>query len=137
MPIDRLIVTLLILALAVWRVYRYIRLGVSGRSRSLGVPGGVLLPKSDDERGTTALEQAIPPKQTAISRVVSALATVLVWILGNLLIWGFLFGTPRVREAPTILLGVLGIFVNFYLIPLAGRTGRHCATLLVDSGGPQ
>ena len=130
MRIDRLIVTLLILAFAIWRVYRYIRLGVSGRSRPLGAPGGLMPLQSDDNRKTAALEQETASKYTVMCRVLGALAAALVWILGNLLIWGLLFGTPKLRDAPPVLLGVVGIFANFYLVPLAGRAGQHCRMLL-------
>jgi len=126
MRIDRLIVALLLIALVIWRLIRYVRLGISGRPRALGLPGGVFLPSSGQAGADSESERPPSGRSPVRVRLIGASVSAVIWILGNLLIWTFLFGLPKLRDAPPVLLGVVGVFANFYLIPFARRTGSRC-----------
>ena len=126
MRIDRLIVALLLIALIIWRLIRYMRLGISGRPRALGLAGGVLLPTAGQARADLGSEDPPSSRSPLHVRLIGSSVSAVVWILGNLLLWTSLFGLPKLRDAPPVLLSVAGIFANFYLIPFARQIGNRC-----------
>jgi len=68
-----------------------------------------------------------PAKSSALSRVIERMTTVLVFVAGNILIWGCLFGLPSLDELPAIWRLVVGVFANFALIRLARAIGTSVA----------
>ncbi len=124
---DRLIVLAVMIAIAAWRLARYLRLGMSKRRPSLGIAGGVI-PPSSDIGATTNLTSGSPDRSAPpLLLFVSVAVTVAIWCVGNFLIWIALFQLPFLRNLPPILLGIAWVFANFYLIPFARHSGKRCA----------
>lgn len=71
-----------------------------------------------------------PSKSSALLRVIERVTTVLVFVAGNIVIWGCLFGLPSLDDLPTIWRLVVGVFANFPLIRLAQATGASMAKRL-------
>ena len=120
---DRLILLCVLIAFALWRLVRYMRLGMGKRRPSLGIAAGLVPPAAE-----SAAPVANEPNQgdSLLGRIADPLVTILVWLAGNLLIWIFLLKSPFLSAVPPLLLGVTGIFANFYLIPFARASGRRC-----------
>jgi hypothetical protein len=68
----------------------------------------------------------LDPDSPLIIRMIDPVVAVGVWLIGNLLIWLALFELPFLRHVPPALLGITGIFANFYLIAFARHTGKRC-----------
>jgi hypothetical protein len=116
--LDRLILLLLVIALVAWRFARFMRLGMGKRRLSLGIAGGWF--------PTSTATTPAAPKSPLLVRTVVALVIAAIWLIGNLLIWLFLLESPFLRNVPPVVLGVTGIFANFYLIPFARHMGERC-----------
>jgi len=123
---GRGIVAVLLLTFAVWRLVRFMKFGSRLHRASSPVsahwPHGVLDPS------TTAGAEPPPSdlKSTTVRFAASA-AAVIVWAVGNLVLYFALFQLPFERDLPFIWPLFLLIFANFYLIPFAGRSGRRWA----------
>jgi len=134
---SRLIMLLLVLALSVVRLVRYLRTTTSRRS-SPAIPSttGAMGPASPSPASSVspaspaaAVECAAASAPAPISpidvpgstagRFVGGLAAALVLIVGNVVIWSCLFGIPPLEEVPPLLRGLAGVLANFYLIHLA------------------
>jgi hypothetical protein len=124
--LDRLILLLLVIAITGWRLTRYLRLGMAKRRSALGVAGG-WFPTSFEISSSVATDPVAPNRKTPLPvRLVVAAVGVAIWLVGNLLIWLFLLESPFLKNVPPMLLGIAGIFANFYLIPFARVTGKRC-----------
>jgi len=120
---SRLLLLVLLLAFAGWRLIRYLRLAMAKRSVGLASGAGMLV-QSD---------AAVTPPGTGPASGTAGFAGILMgaafWVLANLLIALLLFGLPLLRDLPPIVLLVGAVFANFYLIPqarqLAARLGNR------------
>jgi hypothetical protein len=120
----RLVVTLLLIAMVIWRLSRYMRFGVSRSRTALGAAGG-LVPLAPQV--TAAGESSTPPApSSALARMAGILVAVAIWLAANVVIWFALFDLPILKRVPPIPLGIVGIFANFYLIPFAQSMGARC-----------
>jgi hypothetical protein len=117
---------LALIAIAAWRLSRYLKLAMSARHSTLGAAGG-LFPSS---AGPTALaaDSVVPaPKETTFrARAAEILVVGVLWLAGNTLIAICLLELPPMSSVPPIPKGVAWIFGNFYLIAWARNTGRRC-----------
>jgi hypothetical protein len=124
---TRLALLALVIAIAAWRFARYMRLGLSRSRRpvSLGVSGGVVPQDSDRPPNLVPTPSESVPQASVIARIAGVLVAVGVWLAINAVLWYCLLELPPLKSLPPILLGVAGIFANFYLIPLARRAGMR------------
>lgn len=124
---TRLAVLILVIAIAIWRIARYMRFGLSRSRRptSLGVAGG-LIPQ-DADRTASAADPSSPVSVQSFlyARIVGILVTVALCLVINALLWYCLLELPPLKSLPPVPVGVAGIFANFYLIPLARRVGAR------------
>jgi hypothetical protein len=116
---------LALIAIAAWRVSRYLKLAMSGRRSSLGVAGG-WFPASADPTSLPA-DSATPTLKTPFhARAAEILVAALIWVAGNVVMGLCLLEVPPVSGMPPVPKGVAWIFGNFYLIPWARNIGRRC-----------
>jgi hypothetical protein len=133
---DRLIILLVFVAVAAWRLVRFLRLGMSKPRSSLGEAGGWLPTNSESSLPKATASTSSDPKRGPIVRIIEPVVAVVTWLVGNFLIWISLFELPYLRSTPPALLGMAWIFANFYLIPLARRIGADCARHIDGRPGP-
>jgi hypothetical protein len=131
----RLIVALLLIALVLWRLNRYIRLGVSGQRASLGAAGG-LFPITPEASAAVGDAVTPPAGRSTLARMTGVLVAVAIWLAANAVLWFGLLELPILKALPPIPLGIVGIFANFYLITFAQSVGRRCRTR-IDRGNIQ
>jgi hypothetical protein len=118
---SRLLLLVLLLAFAAWRLVRYLKLGMRKRPVSVASGAGMMVqtaapaPDSDPTGASTV----------SVSRftVLGILIGVTFWLGTNVIIVLMLFGLPHLRDLPPIVLLVAIVLGNFYLIPRA----RHLA----------
>jgi hypothetical protein len=96
------------------------------RRPSLGIAGGWFPTSTATTPAPTTGSTDSKPKSPLLVRTVVALVVAAIWLIGNLLIWLFLLESPFLRNVPPVVLGVTGIFANFYLIPFARHMGERC-----------
>ncbi len=120
MDYSRLALIALILAFAIWRLVRYLKLGMAKRHPGLVSGAGMLVQAGDSSTG------AAPPARPL--RFWGALGGCAVWVLCNLVILAALFGLPVVRDAPPIILMVAAVFPNFYVIPISRGLAEKWST---------
>ena len=124
---TRLGLLVLVIALGAWRFARYMRYGLS-RSRgpaNLGVAGGMVPQDTDPTVPAIAPGSSIPAQPSVYARAVGILVAAGLWLGMNALLWYCLLEVPPFKNLPPVPIGVAGIFVNFYLIPLARKTGMR------------
>jgi hypothetical protein len=121
----RLVLLVLVVAIAAWRFARYMRFGLSRSRRpaSLDVAGGVV--PQDSDRPAVIPDSSAAAQSSLYARTVGVLVAVGLWLAINALLWYCLLELPPFKSLPPIPVGVAGIFANFYLIPLARRTGAR------------
>jgi hypothetical protein len=124
---TRLALLVLVIAIAAWRFARYMRFGLSRtrRATTLGVAGGLVPQDSDRAASVAAPGSSIPVQGSLYSRIVGVVVAVAIWLAINALLWYCLIELPPFKSLPPVLVGVAGIFANFYLIPLARRVGAR------------
>jgi urea transporter len=66
-----------------------------------------------------------PAQGSLYARIVGVVVAVGLWLAINALLWYCLIELPPFKSLPPVLVGVAGIFANFYLIPLARRVGAR------------
>lgn len=123
--LDRLFVILALLAIVVWRFTRFMRLGMSKRPQTLGVPGGLLPADPQSPTTATSVTPSSPGTSSFASRSTELLITIGIILIGNAVLWFCLLELPILNRIPTLPLGVIGVFANFYLIPFARNSGRR------------
>lgn len=116
---------ILVTTITVWRLSRYLRLGLSRsrRHRNLGVAGGWVPRDPDPTVPSAAPASSAPARSSLYARIVGMLMAAGAWIAINALLWYGLLEVPPFKDLPPILVGVAGIFANFYVIPLAQKAG--------------
>jgi hypothetical protein len=128
---ERLFLLLVFIAIAVWRLVRFLRLGMGKPRPSLGLAGG-WVPSSSESAVPGATASAGPDRPDSLPiRMAGLFVAVAIWLVGNLLIWVSLFQLPFLQSVPPAVLGMAGIFANFYLIPFARRAGQRCSVRLM------
>ncbi|MBV8145845.1 MAG: hypothetical protein JO184_12625 [Gammaproteobacteria bacterium] len=117
----RVILLLLVIALTIWRLVRYLQAGLARRPQT-GVPsvGGTVV----GVPSVSASPVGEPLKGSALSRMIAKTTTVLVFIAGNILVWTCLFGLDVLDQIPTIWRLIFGVLANFPLIRLSHAAGR-------------
>ena len=123
---SRLVMILALIAIAAWRLLRYLKLAMSARRSTLGVAGG-WFPASASPASLPA-DSAVPtPEKSPFhARAAGFLVAVVIWLTGNALMGFCLLEVPPISSMPPVPIGVAWIFGNFYLIPWARNTGRRC-----------
>jgi hypothetical protein len=127
---GRLILLILVIALTAWRLIRYMKAGLARRPQP-GVPGvggtvmGVPTPAPNSTSPTGEHVRG-----SVWTGLIAKTTTVLVFVGGNVLLWGSLFGLAALDEVPTIWRLLVGVFANFPLIRLAQATGTSVAKRL-------
>jgi hypothetical protein len=121
---DRLILLLLLVVVAAWRLIRFFRLGIRKPRSSLGIAGGWLPPSSTPALPASPLATKRSPDPLWV-RAITTSFIVLVWMIGNIGVWLALLKLPFLESAPPIVLGIAGVLANFYIIPFARAAGRH------------
>ncbi len=124
---TRLALVALVIAYAVWRFVRYMRLGLSRSRRpmNLGVSGGVVPQDADLPPNLVPPPSGPVARTSGFARIAGVLVAIGVWLAINAILWYCLLELPPLKNLPPILLGVTGIFANFYLIPLARKAGMR------------
>lgn len=124
---TRLGILVLVIAIAAWRFARYVRYGLSRSNRpaNLGVAGG-LVPQDADETVSAVVPGSPAAGQSSVhARAVGILMAAALWLVMNAVLWYCLLEVPPFKSLPPVPIGVAGIFVNFYLIPLARKAGAR------------
>jgi len=127
---TRLALLVLLIAYGAWRFVRYMRLGLSRSKRptNLGVSGGMVPRDSDRPPNLVPPPSGTAPQASVFARIAGVLVAVGLWLVINAVLWYCLLELPPLKNLPPVIVGVAGIFANFYLIPLARRAGvrsRH------------
>lgn len=124
---TRLALLVLVIAYAAWRFARYMRLGLSRSRRpmNLGVSGGVVPQDADRPPNLVPPPSESASQTSVVARIVGVIVAIGVWLAINAVLWYCLLELPLLKSLPPIILGVAGIFANFYLIPLARRAGMR------------
>ena len=130
---SRLLLLLALVAIAIWRLARYIRLGLAARRTTLGAAGGWFPPAPEQAALSADTTSPVSPKISFRGRLDELLVAAATWLAANALLWYCLFGLPLLKNVPPVPLGVAGIFANFYLIPWAQNTGRRCRKYIEGS----
>lgn len=124
---TRLGILVLVIAIAAWRFARYVRYGLSRSNRpaNLGVAGGMVPQDADATMPAVAPGSSIPAQSSTYARAVGLLMAAGLWLVMNAVLWYCLLEVPPFKSLPPVPIGVAGIFVNFYLIPLARKVGAR------------
>jgi len=130
---SRLLLILALVAIAIWRLVRYMRLGLAARRATLGAAGGWFPPAPEQSSLGANAPSPDNMKSSFLARQAELLIAVATWLAANAFLWFCLFGLPLLKNVPPVPLGVAGIFANFYLIPWAQNTGRRCRKYLASS----
>jgi hypothetical protein len=109
----------LVLGFAIWRLVRYLKMGMAKRHPGL-VSGAGMLVQSTAEPGRDGGSEGVTPAVRPIHPL-GALGGFAVWLFCNVLVLVVLFGLPFFRDAPPLILMVAAVFPNFYLMPFARR----------------
>jgi hypothetical protein len=118
--VARLLLLLLILAIAGWRLVRYLKLAMGKRPVSVASGAGMIV-----QTAAPTPDTAQPAPSSSPPSRLTLLAGILIgatfWVVTNLAIVLTLFGLPYLRDLPPIMLLVAIVLSNFYLIPRARR----------------
>jgi hypothetical protein len=130
--VARVLVVLALLAYSVFRLIRYYRYGMARRVAAVPPSMWGALPTTE----TSAVAPA-----TRSARILADGTTALVFITANAILWLTLFRLPALDQIPVMLRLFVGIFANFYLLPLARSAGnrqlkRMQASTVESSGNP-
>ncbi len=110
---QRLIYIALLIAWAIFRLIRYVRMAASRQPRQRPAPAQV-----SAATVTASARSPLDPVAAGGGRAAS-LAAVGVFLAGNLLIWPLLFMIPALDEVPAILRLIAAVLANLYLLHLA------------------
>lgn len=121
----RLALLALLIVYAAWRFVRYMRAGLSRSRRpmNLGVAGGLVPQDSDRSESVAAPAATVLSKNSLYARGVGFLVAIALLLGINALLWYCLLEVSPFKSLPPIPVGVVGVFANFYLIPLARKMG--------------
>ncbi len=124
---TRLALLVLVIAYAAWRFVRYMRLGLSRSRRpsNLGVAGGMVPQDSGRPPNLVPPPSGSAAQTPVFARIAGVIVAIGVWLAINALLWYCLLELPPLKSLPPVILGVAGIFANFYVIPLARRAGTR------------
>jgi hypothetical protein len=130
--VARVLVVLALLAYSVFRLIRYFRYGMARRVTAVPPSTWGVLP-------TNETPAVVPARRSA--RILAGGTTILVFATANAILWVTLFRLPALDQVPGILRLFVGIFANFYLLPLARAVGnkqlkRMQASAVESSGNP-
>jgi hypothetical protein len=115
---QRYIYLALMIAWAIYRLIRYVRMATSKRP-------GPAPPPPTPAATPAATQSPLDPAGGAGSGFAANLAAVGVFVGGNVVIWPLLFMVPALEGVPTSLRLVAGVLANLFLIYLArGIAGR-------------
>ena len=85
------------IAIAMWRLARYVRLGMATRRPALGIAGGVFPPSSAADVTATSAPGGRDRSDPLLVRI-AAVVSVAIWIMGNLLFWLALIQLPFLKN---------------------------------------
>ena len=129
---TRLIGLAFVVAWTLFRLLRYLKLGLSKRP-SAAVPGsaGVLAQPVETAPPAAATASPIGPSGSRAGGFAAALAGLLVWLAGNAVVWACLFLLPPLEQVPVMARLVVGVLANFYMLYL----GRYASARLRGPAG--
>jgi hypothetical protein len=121
---SRLILLALVMVWAVWRLVRYLRLGMQRRPAGIAGGAGLLVPAAATAQvGDGAGMEG--GSRSGVRRLLGFVTGFAFWIVCNALAVFLLFGRPLFPDAPALILMVVAVVPNFYLIPLARRIAER------------
>jgi hypothetical protein len=122
----RLVMIFALIAIAAWRLSRYLKLAMSARRSSLGVAGGWF--PTPASPASLPADSAVPTaeKTPFYARAAEFVVAVVIWLTGNALAGFCVLEVPPINSMPPVPIGIAWIFGNFYLIPWARNTARRC-----------
>lgn len=107
----KLLIALLLIGFAVYRLVLLVRHGTRVHRPTIPTSSG-LAPQSLE-----GVAQGEPFASRLGTR--GRLVALLVWLVGNALVWGLLLGIPAFHRVPVIWILFIGVFANLRLIPFA------------------
>jgi hypothetical protein len=132
-PMSRWILIVIFIALAIWRLVRYLRIALGTRPAQFDTAGSGFTARSEHASLGEVPTLQPPPKSSFVARQAEVLGAIAAWVAANALLWFLLLGLPLLKSVPPMLLGTAGIFANFYLIPWARNLGRRFRARLEGS----
>jgi len=116
----RLLLLALFIASAVWRLVKGLQAGAAARpQRGIPASGGTPVPDTGPlGPGSPTVDPLAGPGADP-ARLPAVAAAVAVWLAGNILVWGALFGLPALADVPEPWRLMAGVFANFFLLRLA------------------
>ena len=119
---SRVIFLALLVAFALWRLVRYLKMGMARRPAGIVSGAGMLVqPTIDSQTSTDRPGEPDSGARPLTARVLGTLAGLMFWFGCNAFVIWALFGSGLFPNAPPLILLVVVVLPNFYLIPLARR----------------
>ena len=108
------------IASVVWRVIKGLQAGAASRPQR-GIPpsGGTPVPLTGPVAPSSPTVDPLAGPGADPARLPATAAAAAVWLAGNVLIWGALFGLPALADVSELWRLVAGVFANFFLVRLA------------------
>ena len=139
---SRFIGLAFVIAWTIFRLVRYWKAGAARRPPAAGpgaVGAGLGVPPAAAPVPMTVAASPIE-SAPAGSNFVAGLAAVLVWLIGNAVVWGCLFLLPQLEVVPVIPRLVAGVLATFWFLYLArgaaARIRRQAAENRSSGGDP-
>jgi hypothetical protein len=116
----RLVFLAFFIASVVWRLVKGLQAGAAARPQR-GIPpsAGTPLPYSAPVTPAAPTLDPLAGPGADPARLPAVAAGAAVWLAGNVLIWGALFGLPALADIPELWRLMAGVFANFFLVRLA------------------
>lgn len=116
----RLLLLALFIASAVWRLFRGLQAGATARAQH-GIPpsGGTPVPDTGPVAPGSPTVDPLAGPGADPARLPAVAAAAALWLVGNVLVWGALFGLPALADVPELWRLMAGVFANFFLLRLA------------------
>ncbi|HYM29555.1 MAG TPA: hypothetical protein VET66_15500 [Steroidobacteraceae bacterium] len=116
----RLLFLAFFIASVVWRVVKGLQAGAAARpQRGIPAPGGPALPDTAAVAPSPPAVDPLAGPGADPARLPAAAAAVAVWLAGNVLVWGALFGLPALAEVAELWRVLAGVLANLFLLQLA------------------
>ncbi len=116
----RLLFLAFFIASVVWRVIKGLQAGAAARPlRGIPASGGTPVPYAGPVAPASPGGDPLAGPDADPARLPALVAAAALWLAGNVLIWGALFGLPALAGIPELWRLLAGVFANFFLVRLA------------------
>lgn len=136
----RLLFLAFFIASVVWRVVKGLQAGAAARpQRGIPASGGTPEPAAGAVAPSSPASDPLAGPDADPARLPATAAAVAVWLAGNILVWGALFGLPQLTDVPELWRLMAGVFANFFLVQLAKAAAagvRRRANPAATGGSP-